>query len=305
MTPNEAELRQLTGDAAGRPRLSATTRAAQALRKRWRVGAVAVTVSADGALLCHAGSTPLMVAPPIRAGLDADACGAGDRFAAAAVAALADGALISEAVQEAVARACAYVAAGGPDGLRAGSVTAPPVVGDRPAGTGRRLAGPRQEEAAAVLSRVRAEGGTVVATGGCFDILHAGHLATLQAARALGDCLVVCLNSDRSVAGLKGPGRPLTPQADRGRLLAALGCVDAVVVFDEPTPHAVLSWLRPDIWVKGGDYAGDGAADLPEADLVRRWGGQTVVVPYLAGRSTTATIAAARSGGGQLVKGAR
>jgi rfaE bifunctional protein nucleotidyltransferase chain/domain len=139
-----------------------------------------------------------------------------------------------------------------------------------------------------VVGPVRAAGGTVVATGGCFDLLHTGHLATLRAARALGDCLVVCMNSDRSVSERKGPDRPVTPQADRARLLAALDCVDAVAVFDEPTPEAVLSWLRPDIWVKGGDYS---ESDLPEADLVRRWGGQTVIVPYLPGRSTTATIA--------------
>jgi rfaE bifunctional protein nucleotidyltransferase chain/domain len=144
-----------------------------------------------------------------------------------------------------------------------------------------------------LLAEVRARGGTVVATGGCFDLLHIGHLATLQAARKLGDCLVVCLNSDASVSALKGPDRPLTAQADRSRLLAALDCVDAVVVFDEPTPEAVLTWLRPDVWVKGGDYA-DGGPDLPEAELVRRWGGECVIVPYLDGRSTTQTIAAAR-----------
>jgi rfaE bifunctional protein nucleotidyltransferase chain/domain len=153
-----------------------------------------------------------------------------------------------------------------------------------------------------LLARVRADGGTVVATGGCFDLLHAGHLATLRAARDLGDCLIVCLNSDTSVTTLKGPDRPLTPQTDRSRLLTALDCVDAVVVFDEPTPHAVLSRLQPDIWVKGGDYDGD---DLPEADLVRGWGGEVVVVPYLAGRSTTEMIAAARSGAGATVRGAR
>jgi len=129
-----------------------------------------------------------------------------------------------------------------------------------------------------------------VATGGCFDLLHVGHLATLRAARKLGDCLIVCLNSDDSVRGLKGPERPLNPQADRSRLLAALDCVDAVVVFDEATPEAVLTWLRPDVWVKGGDYD-----SVPESELVRRWGGQTVFVPYLDGRSTTSTIAAAQA----------
>ena len=81
---------------------------------------------------------------------------------------------------------------------------------------------------------------------------------------------------------LKGPDRPLTAEADRGRLLAALDCVDAVVVFDEPTPEAALTWLRPDVWVKGGD-CGDGGRELPEAELVKRWGGQTVIVPYLDG----------------------
>ena len=117
----------------------------------------------------------------------------------------------------------------------------------------------------------------------------------MRAARQLGDCLIVCLNSDESVRGLKGPDRPLNNQHDRARLLSALDCVDAVVVFDEPTPEAVLSWLRPDIWVKGGDYA-DGGPELPESALVERWGGQTVIVPYLDGRSTTRTIAAARGG---------
>jgi rfaE bifunctional protein nucleotidyltransferase chain/domain len=141
-----------------------------------------------------------------------------------------------------------------------------------------------------LMAEVRARGGTVVATGGCFDLLHLGHLATLQAARRLGDCLIVCLNSDASVARLKGPDRPLNGEADRSRLLAALDCVDAVVIFDEPTPEAVLSWLRPEVWVKGGDYA-----EVPEASLVERWGGRTVIVPYLDGRSTTRTIAAAQA----------
>lgn len=133
----------------------------------------------------------------------------------------------------------------------------------------------------------------MVATGGCFDLLHAGHVATLQAARALGDCLVVCLNSDDSVRRLKGLDRPLVPQADRARVLAALACVDEVVVFDEETPSRVIEELRPDVWVKGGDYAG---APLPEAELLASWGGQAVVVPYLSGRSTTSLVASARAG---------
>ncbi|HVG66452.1 MAG TPA: adenylyltransferase/cytidyltransferase family protein [Actinomycetota bacterium] len=135
-----------------------------------------------------------------------------------------------------------------------------------------------------MIGAVRAGGGTVVATGGCFDLLHAGHVATLRAARALGDCLVVCLNSDDSVRWLKGLERPLVPEADRVAVLEALGCVDAVVPFDERTPEAVLQRLRPDVFAKGGDYA---LADLPEAALLATWGGQAVVLPYLEGRSTT------------------
>ncbi|NUT52898.1 MAG: D-glycero-beta-D-manno-heptose 1-phosphate adenylyltransferase, partial [Saccharothrix sp.] len=134
------------------------------------------------------------------------------------------------------------------------------------------------------VDAVRARGGTVVATGGCFDLLHAGHVRTLRAARSLGDCLVVCLNSDASVRRLKGPDRPVTRQQDRVEVLRALGCVDDVVVFEDDTPERVLAALRPDVWVKGGDYT---AASLPEADLVRGWGGRTVVVPYHRGRSTT------------------
>ncbi|MEV1154858.1 PfkB family carbohydrate kinase [Micromonospora chokoriensis] len=305
LTPNEAELHRLTRSALGGARLSVVAAGARLLRDRWRAGAVAVTMGANGALLCHSGAAPLVI--PAAGGDDRvpDTCGAGDRFAAAATVALAGGALVSEAVQKAVACASAYVADGGAAGFIR---TRPPTTGvgvPTHAGPGTAGAGTGRSAAAAVISRVRADGGTVVATGGCFDLLHAGHVAALRAARRLGDCLIVCLNSDRSVASLKGPDRPLTPQQDRAALLAALTCVDAVVIFDERTPETVLPWLRPDIWVKGGDYTGDGSADLPEADLVRQWGGQAVLVPYLDGRSTTGTIAVARAGGGRATEGRR
>jgi D-beta-D-heptose 7-phosphate kinase/D-beta-D-heptose 1-phosphate adenosyltransferase len=140
------------------------------------------------------------------------------------------------------------------------------------------------QRALGLIAAVRGRGGTVVATGGCFDLLHAGHVATLRSARALGSCLVVCVNSDDSVRRLKGPGRPLVPQDDRVAVLEALDCVDVVVPFDERTPEAVLARLRPDVFAKGGDYA---LTDLPEAALLASWGGQAVVLPYLEGRSTT------------------
>jgi D-beta-D-heptose 7-phosphate kinase/D-beta-D-heptose 1-phosphate adenosyltransferase len=269
VTPNETEAAAFAGD--GGTGLAAISRHAAALVAEWRVHAVAVTLGPRGALVTHGESSPSVVpAPRIPSG---DTCGAGDRFASAAVSALTRGAVVGEAVHHAVHAASDFVAAGAASGM-AGA------------------ADPRPAGGADLVARVRAAGGTVVATGGCFDLLHAGHIATLEAARALGDCLVVCLNSDASVRRLKGPTRPLVTAADRTRVLDALEPVDAVLVFDEDTPVEVLRSLRPDIWAKGGDYAG---AELPEAKLLRAWGGQSVVLPYLEGRSTTGLVTAAAS----------
>jgi rfaE bifunctional protein nucleotidyltransferase chain/domain len=110
---------------------------------------------------------------------------------------------------------------------------------------------------------------------------------TLEAARRLGDHLVVCLNSDASVRRLKGPGRPLVSERDRAAVLSALSCVDAVRIFDGDTPVEVLDEIRPDIWAKGGDYS---EAELPEERVVTRWGGRVVILPYVEGRSTTRLI---------------
>ena len=281
VTPNQAEAAAFacTEDpaAATGTGLAALSAQAALLVRSWRSHAVAVTLGKRGALVSHGESSPSVVpARPVEAG---DTCGAGDRFASRAATSLAAGAVVVEAVQEAVVAATDFVARGG---AAAYAASDPHRVGAE--------AGDRR----GVPDRVRADGGTVVATGGCFDILHAGHVATLEAARRLGDCLVVCVNSDASVRRLKGRGRPLVTQQDRVRVLAALECVDEVVVFDEDTPEQALRRLRPDVWVKGGDYAG---AELPEAALLRSWGGQSVVVPYLEGRSTTGIVAtAARSG---------
>jgi len=153
---------------------------------------------------------------------------------------------------------------------------------------GRRLAaGAALADGVRIARNVRAAGGTVVATGGCFDLLHAGHVSTLAGARRLGDCLIVCLNSDASVRRLKGPGRPLVKQDDRAAVLTALACVDAAVVFDEDTPEEILRALRPHVWVKGGDYEG---VRLPEADVLTEWGGRALVLPHLDGHSTTRLI---------------
>ncbi|HEX2043472.1 MAG TPA: D-glycero-beta-D-manno-heptose 1-phosphate adenylyltransferase, partial [Acidimicrobiales bacterium] len=277
---------------------------ARLLAERWRAAAVAVTRGAAGAVLWGGDGPPLAVPAPAVAGQGQaapDACGAGDRFAATAAGALADGSLPSEAVTLAVVAASSYVAAGGAAGVAGSSNGAAPVPEPRAPGARHAFVPPSGCTATGAPSdpeefarRVRAGGGTVVATGGCFDVLHAGHVRTLEAARALGDCLIVCLNSDASVRRLKGPGRPLVPADDRAAVLRSLGCVDAVAVFDEDTPEAVLERLQPHLFVKGADYRAD---DLPEARALARWGGQAVVVPFLEGRSTSGLVESmARSG---------
>jgi len=140
---------------------------------------------------------------------------------------------------------------------------------------------------AAALEPRRARGERIVFTNGCFDILHVGHVRYLAQARALGDLLVVGLNSDRSVHALKGPSRPLLPEDERAELLAALAAVDYVSIFDEDRPNALIEVVRPAVHVKGGDYR---AGDLPEAPVVRKHGGQIVIMPLVEGRSTTNLI---------------
>ncbi|MBX0299968.1 adenylyltransferase/cytidyltransferase family protein [Cryobacterium sp. 1639] len=271
VTPNLAEAALFSGRPA--QGVAGAGEAAGALAAAWGCGAVVVTLGALGALLLTspyaggpAGPLPLFV-PAVPVGVP-DACGAGDRFAASLTLALARDAGLSDSVRVAVRAAGAFLTAGGVSAL--GRPAAPP-----PDAAG---------SAATLAGTVRAAGGTVVATGGCFDLLHAGHARTLAAARRLGDCLIVCLNSDDSVRRLKGENRPILAQQDRVDLLLALECVDAVLVFDEDTPEKALESIRPDLWVKGGDYTG---ATLPESALMQSWGGQSVTVPYIAARSTT------------------
>ncbi|HVA91564.1 MAG TPA: adenylyltransferase/cytidyltransferase family protein [Chloroflexota bacterium] len=148
-------------------------------------------------------------------------------------------------------------------------------------------------EAIAFAARCRAERRRLVVTNGCFDVIHAGHVAYLIAARSLGDALLVGLNADITVAALKGAGRPLSPQDDRAAVLVALRAVDAVVIFDEPTAGPLLAELRPPIYAKGGDYslASSGRGiPLPEEPVVRGYGGEIRLLPYLDGRSTSALI---------------
>jgi D-beta-D-heptose 7-phosphate kinase/D-beta-D-heptose 1-phosphate adenosyltransferase len=133
----------------------------------------------------------------------------------------------------------------------------------------------------------RAAGRKVVLTNGCFDLLHAGHVTLLEAARREGDVLVVALNSDASVRGLKGEGRPVVPDGERAEVLLALEAVDRVVLYDEPTPIEVVRVLLPDVLVKGADWAADAIVGAPEVEAA---GGRVVRVSLVPGRSTSALL---------------
>ncbi|WP_434620709.1 PfkB family carbohydrate kinase [Arthrobacter sp. A5] len=279
VTPNLSEATRAAAAGAPADALPGAALAGSVLLQRWETGAVLVTLGAGGAMLLTGdGGVPHLVpAPKVQV---ADPCGAGDRLAASLAVQLGSGRDLAGAAHTAVHEAAAFLAAGGVLTLRQGGQ---PVQ-------------MRSDsiDALRVAQLTREKSGTVVATGGCFDLLHAGHSRTLAAARALGDCLIVCLNSDASTRRLKGDQRPIIGQHDRAELLLSLECVDAVLVFEEDTPEPALERLRPDLWVKGADYDAD---ELPEAGLIRSWGGRTVTVPYYPAHSTSKLAAALSEAG--------
>src|SRR5687768_12720418 len=148
-------------------------------------------------------------------------------------------------------------------------------------------------DAAALIGRHRSEGRRIVFTNGVFDLLHPGHVRYLQAARRLGDLLVVGINSDRSVRTIKEPGRPLNPEDERAEILLALECVDVAVVFDDDTPHALIELIQPDVLVKGADW---GAAAIVGRDVVEARGGRVLRLALAEGYSTTSLIQRVRAG---------
>ena len=286
-TPNLAEAIGAAKAAGLDPAGADAASAGKRLLERWGSTAVLVTRGSAGALLFASEGEPLSLPAPATS-VD-DPCGAGDRLAGSLAVYLGLGLGLPDAAARAVEDASAFLAEGGAASLGAASLGAPSLAmgegGTGTGGTGYRAAPVDTTPGGEWLAEsVRAAGGTVVATGGCFDLLHAGHARTLAAARTMGDCLIVCLNSDQSVHRLKGPHRPIVSMQDRAELLLALSCVDAVVVFDEDTPEACLERIRPDIWVKGADYEPGG---LPEARLVAGWGGRCVTVPFQPARSTS------------------
>jgi len=265
----------------------------------------AVTLDSDGVILFEAGAPPFRTyarpRPPARA------AGAGDSFTAAFTLALAAGAggpVAAELASAAAAIAVAGGTAGGPGSL-AGPAAAGTGIGPgtavctaaalreavRPGGE--RIVG--RDDLAAKVALYHGQGRRIVFTNGCFDLLHRGHIAYLNAAKSLGDVLVVGVNSDDGVRRLKGPERPVNSLEDRLTMLAALSCIDHLAAFDGDTADELIEAVRPDVFVKGGDYRPD---DIPEAALVRRLGGEVQVLPYLEDQSTSAMIERIRAGAG-------
>jgi D-beta-D-heptose 7-phosphate kinase/D-beta-D-heptose 1-phosphate adenosyltransferase len=276
LTPNRQELER----AAGRifQEMTALAEAMPALCKRWGVEYLLCTCGAEGMVLSDGVRSKFIAAEAREV---ADVTGAGDTVTAILAAVVAAGGDV-----ETGAAAAALGA-----GL---AVSRPGVhVVDRAElacvcrGLSAKVCG--RDQAAARRAEWRRLGLKCVLTNGCFDVLHAGHLECLESARRLGDRLIVAVNSDASVRRLKGLNRPRIDHEHRMNLLAGLGCVDMVVGFGEDTPEALLEELRPDLLVKGGDYE---LAEVVGADIVRNYGGEVVVLPYVAGLSTSRILAA-------------
>lgn len=303
VTPNLAEA-MASAKACGLETPTSAEDAGLHLMGKWHSTAVLVTRGEEGAMLLQSapGATPATSIPAPATNVS-DPCGAGDRLAGSLAVYLGSGLELADAAARAVEDASAFLARGGAAALAGLPETAPETAPEAAPETAAVAPGPSvgveplalelipgaDPDGLALAGSVREKGGTVVATGGCFDLLHAGHARTLAAARNMGDCLIVCLNSDDSVRRLKGLHRPIVSVEDRAELLLALECVDAVVIFDQDTPEECISGIRPDIWVKGGDYQPE---DLPEARLLAGWGGRCVTVPFHPARSTSGLAAA-------------
>ena len=281
--PNYAEALALCGASPCENRVSQIEACQDTLLDRTRAGILTVTIDVAGAIVFEPGRPPYRTFT--RAAPNAQAAGAGDVFTATLALALTAGADGPAAADLAAGAATVCVARGGTTTCSASELR-------------RALIGENKvvdvAAAAAQVAAWRASGKRLVFTNGCFDILHRGHVTYLNRAKALGDMLIVGLNTDASIRRLKGDGRPINGEGDRANVLAALSCIDLVVPFAEDTPAALIEVLRPEVFAKGGDYTLD---TLPEAALVQRLGGEVILLPFLDDRSTTATIARIRSAG--------
>jgi rfaE bifunctional protein kinase chain/domain/rfaE bifunctional protein nucleotidyltransferase chain/domain len=283
VTPNATEAAALLGQAppVGPHRARWVAGRAGRIRVAAGAGAVAVTLDADGAVLIEAGSA--VIRTHTRPVPVARTIGAGDSYVAAFTLALASGGTVAEAGELAQRAAEIAVAGTGTAVCSAAELAAATDGGARIVDAGR---------LARLVALHRAAGRRIVFTNGCFDVLHRGHVGYLAEGSRLGDVLIVAVNSDESVRRLKGPDRPVNPIDDRVAVLAALGCVDHVVVFDEDSPRELITLVRPDLYVKGGDYPPE---LIPEASLVRALGGEVRVMEYLPDRSTSVVIERIRS----------
>lgn len=257
------------------------------LRERTGAAVAAITLDADGAVVGAAEGEPYRShSTPVPASY---AVGAGDAYLAAMALALAVDAPLPEAAQLAQLAATTTVVTTGTCVCRRENLVA---------GLSAALGGSRAPTVtdpaglAALVARHRRDGRRIVFTNGCFDVLHRGHVGYLKQARELGDLLVVAVNSDDSVRRLKGADRPVNSVEDRVAVLTALSCVDCVVVFEEDSPASLIEVVRPDIYVKGGDYSPE---LVPEAPLVRRLGGEVRTLGYVPDRSTSAIITKIRA----------
>jgi D-beta-D-heptose 7-phosphate kinase/D-beta-D-heptose 1-phosphate adenosyltransferase len=279
--PNYQEALRLLGAGpldGARDRVDGLARHAERLLELTGAQIAAVTLDSEGALVCEQGRPPQHI--PATAVRQACVAGAGDTYCAALALALAVGAPASAAGE--LASAAASVVVGKE---RTAVCTARELREHLSAG------GKYCPDLARLATRVefwREQGKRIVFTNGCFDILHRGHVQYLHRAKGLGDVLIVGVNSDDGIRRLKGPDRPINSLDDRIQVLAALGCVDLLIGFDEDTPCELIRHVKPDVFVKGGDYTRD---RLPEAALVEEFGGKVHILPFLAERSTTGIIA--------------
>ena len=263
----------LTGTA---PRVEQIVAARAALAQATGAEILTVTLDTSGAVVFDGDREPYRTFT--RPAADSHAAGAGDTFTATLALALAAGAYSASAADLASAAATACVATPGTSACTA-AMLRETLAGERKVSS--------SPQVMAQVAAWRAAGRRIVFTNGCFDILHHGHISYLNRAKSLGDVLVVGLNSDASVGGIKGPKRPINQEDDRAAVLAALSCVDLVVLFDEATPARLIEAVRPDLFVKGGDYT---LETLPEAPLVQSLGGEVKLLPFLDDRSTTGII---------------
>lgn len=280
ITPNRNEFEQVVGPCQD---LASLRERGEKLRATLELEMLLITLGEEGMLLIEAGQPPRHLSTQAREVYDVT--GAGDTVIAVMCLGLAAG-LGGYAAAELANRAAGLVVAK----LGAGTLN-PQELADAAPGSARGgvMEQPQLLEAVALA---RAAGEIIVMTNGCFDILHAGHLHYLRQARALGDRLIVAVNDDASVRALKGAERPINPLDDRMALLAALDAVDWVIPFSTPTPQELICAISPHYLVKGGDYHPD---QIAGADCVRAAGGQVVVLPLLAGRSSSAILDRART----------